>query len=110
MAKRDAPVVRDRALTIRFLVAVLLGVAGVTLRLVQKGTSALPTGQLWAWVSAALLLGCLGTALYFFLGPFRCRRCGSRIAREAAEEGRPIDYYCPRCDVVWRTGWRVPRD
>ncbi len=100
----------DKSLSFRFATATILGAGGVALRLAEKETQWLPQHPIWAWLAALLLLSCVGMMLYAFAGPFRCQQCGLRIPRAETAEGAQISYCCPRCDIAWNTGWRVPWD
>lgn len=101
---------QDPVLLRRFAAIAGFGAAGVALRLVEKGGHLLPPHPLWAWLAGLLLLACAVSAVRFFAGKFRCRRCGATIARPDYAEGSRITYHCPHCDIEWDTGWRVPWD
>lgn len=101
---------KDSVLHRRLAATALLGTAGVALRLVEKEGHVLPPHPLWAWLAGFLLLACVFSALRFFGGAFRCRQCGATIQRPAYTEGSHITFHCPRCDIEWDTGWRVPWD
>lgn len=100
----------DPVLHRRLAMAVALGIAGVALRMVERQGHWLTPHALWAWLAGLLLLGCVFCVLRFFSGSFQCRQCGAKIARLAHAEGEQITFHCPRCNIEWDTGWRVPWD
>lgn len=104
-ARRNDPVLHRR-----MAATVVLGAAGVVLRLVEKEGHVLPPHPIWAWLAGLLLVASLVCAIRFFAGAFRCRQCGATIPRPAYSAGSRITYHCARCDIDWDTGWRVPWD
>jgi len=70
----------------------------------------------WTWAAMGIFLA--GAVLGLFWQyrrhiRMRCPDCGRPILPEnkiTAAPGAPLDFYCPRCDVVWKTGLREPTD
>ena len=59
-------------------------------------------------IVCTLLLG--GFAVTVALGRYACPKCGKRIGtfrRADAEDGEPIQFFCPNCRLHWDTGLRA---
>ncbi len=35
---------------------------------------------------------------------YRCPSCGERLPQSPCETNQPIEFFCPRCDVIWDSG------
>lgn len=62
------------------------------------------------WFLAALAV-CLGVGLVGLIRQERlfrrycCPDCGGRLENPSRRPGEAIEYVCPRCDVIWETGF-----
>lgn len=62
------------------------------------------------WCVAAFAVG-LGVGLVGLIRQERlfrrycCPDCGGRLENPSRRPGEAIDYVCPRCDVIWETGF-----
>lgn len=36
---------------------------------------------------------------------YACPDCGGQLENPSRSPGEPIEYFCPRCDVIWETGF-----
>lgn len=67
------------------------------------------------WLIAAFVV-CLGTGLTGLVRQERltrrysCQDCGGRLENPSRRPGEPIEYLCPRCDVIWETGFFESKD
>jgi hypothetical protein len=101
---------RDFVLHRRVAKAAILGTAGVALRIAEKEGNLIPPHSVWAWIAGLLLIASVVLAARVFAGAFQCRQCGIKIPRPDYAEGEQMTFHCPRCNIEWDTGWRVPWD
>jgi hypothetical protein len=101
---------RDNRLVARLAACMIAFVAITAGGVLALFSGWVPQQREWQVLLACVLGGfaCLGFLFAPLLLGMRCKRCGRRIFRAAAQPrgdgATPVRFYCPACHVEWESG------